>query len=358
MKLMAKCVILACFLSLTGCGKLSYIANLGWHQGSISFHSVPIKEVLNDPKQNPDIAEKIRFIQKVKRYGEERIGLRKTSCYSTFYEHQGPILYVVTACEKDRLQDYQWNFPVIGAVTYKGFFSKRDALKEQQELEKKGYDTYLRPAGAYSTLGYFGDPIFSSLLKWDVGNLSNLILHEMTHTTCYFKGNTDFNEQMATFIGNQGSILFLSEKYGSESAEVLQAIQSQHDDLLFSRWIDQACERLSEFYERKISREEKLKGRKEVFRSLQEEFKSIKPQFQTETYEMFGGEKPLNNAILLGHRQYYQRLEMFEMAYQILGHDLKKVLALMEGIHTSGKEPFAYLNRWIKARQNMASLHE
>jgi len=357
MKLMVKFGLLACFLSLIGCSKLSYIANLGWHQGSISFHSVPIKEVLDDPKQNPDIAEKIRFIQEVKRYGEERIGLRKTSCYSTFYEHQGPILYVVTACEKDRLQDYHWSFPVIGTVTYKGFFSKRDALNEQRELEKKGYDTYLRPAGAYSTLGYFRDPIFSSFLKWDVGNLSNLILHEMTHSTCYFKGNTDFNEQMATFIGNQGSILFLSDKYGPKSPEVLQAIQSQHDDLLFSRWIDQACEQLSKFYGQKISKEEKLEGRKEVFRSLQEEFKGIKPQFQTDAYETFD-EKPLNNAILLGHRQYYQRLEMFETAYRIFGQDLRKVLALMEEIHTSGRGPFVYLDRWIEARQNMASFLE
>ncbi len=357
MKLMVKLGFLVCFLSLASCSKLSYIANLGWHQGYISFHSVPIQEVLDDPKKDKDIAEKIRFIQEVKRYGEERIGLRKSNCYSTFYEDQGPILYVVTACEKARLQAYHWNFPVIGAVTYKGFFSKRDALKEQQELEKKGYDTYLRPAGAYSTLGYLKDPIFSSFMKWDMGSLANLILHEMTHSTCYFKGNTDFNEQMATFIGNQGSILFLSEKYGSESPEVLEAIQSQHDDLLFSRWIDQACEHLSEFYGRKISEEEKLEGRKEVFRSLQEEFKGIKPLFQTDTYEMFDA-KPFNNAILLGHRQYYQSLETFETVYQILGHDLKKVLALMEEIHTSGKEPFAYLDHWIKARQHMASSHE
>jgi len=357
MKLTANFVLLACFLSLLGCSNLYYIANLGWHQGDITFHSVPVKKVLDDPKQGPDVGEKIRFIQEVKRYGEERIGLRKTSCYSTFYEHQGPILYVVTACEKDRLEAYHWNFPVIGTVTYKGFFSKRDALREQRELEKKGYDTYLRPAGAYSTLGYLRDPIFSSFMKWDVGSLANLILHEMTHSTCYFKGNTDFNEQMATFIGNQGSILFLSEKYGLGSPEVLQAIQSQHDDLLFSRWVDQACEQLSEFYERKISKEEKLERRKEVFRSLQEKFKTIKPLFQTDTYETFD-EKPLNNAILLGHRQYYQSLEMFETTYQILGQDLKKVLALMEGIHTSGKEPFVYLDHWVKARRNMASFLE
>jgi predicted aminopeptidase len=192
MKFMAQFTVLACFLSLLGCSNLYYITNLGWHQGYITFHSVPVQEVLDDPKLDQDIGEKIRFIQAVKRYGEERMGLRKTSCYSTFYENQGPVLYVVTACEKDRLQAYHLNFPVIGTVTYRGFFSKIDAFREQRELEKNGYDTYLRPAGAYSTLGCLRDPIFSSFMKWDVGSLANLILHEMTHSTCYFKGNTDF----------------------------------------------------------------------------------------------------------------------------------------------------------------------
>lgn len=357
MKFMARFTLLVCLLSLLGCSNLYYITNLGWHQGYITFHSVPVQEVLANPKQDPNTTEKIRFIQEVKRYGEERIGLRKTECYSTFYEDQGPILYVVTASEKDRLQAYHWNFPVIGKVAYKGFFSKVDALREQRELEKSGYDTYLRPAGAYSTLGYLRDPIFSSFTKWDVGSLANLILHEMTHSTCYFNGNTDFNEQMATFIGNQGSILFLSEKYGPESAEVLQAIQSQQDDFLFSRWIDQACGQLSEFYERKISKAEKLEGRKEVFLSLQDEFKKIKTQFQTDTYERFD-QKPLNNAILLGHRQYYQRLETFDTAYRILGQDLREMLALLEEIHASGEEPSLYLDRWIKARRNTASFLE
>ena len=122
------------------------------------------------------------------------------------------------------------------------------------------------------------------MLKWDDGTLANLILHEMAHATVYFKGNTDFNEQMATFIGNQGAIDFLAKKYGSESKEVLVAVESQEDDLLFSQWIDQAYQRLSTFYSQAISREEKLKGREEIFLSLQEEFREMKPRFKTKGY--------------------------------------------------------------------------
>ena len=106
----------------------------------------------------------------------------------------------------------------------------------------------------------------------------------MAHATVYFKGNTDFNEQFATFIGNQGATDFLAKKYGSESQEVSVAVESQEDDLLFSQWIDQAYQRLSMFYSQAISREEKLKGREEIFLSLQEEFREIQPRFKTKRY--------------------------------------------------------------------------
>ncbi|HSB03907.1 MAG TPA: aminopeptidase [Thermodesulfobacteriota bacterium] len=331
---------------LTGCRNVLYISKLGWHQAYISFHSLPIQEVLNDRQVDPGIQEKIRFIQEVKRYGEEHLGLRQTKSYSRFYEVSEPILYVVTASEKDQLKLYGWTYPIVGKVTYKGFFRKGEALKEQKRLDERGYDTYLQPSVAYSTLGWFKDPIFSSILKWDDGTLANLILHEMTHATVYFRGKTDFNEQMATFIGNQGAIDFLKERYGAQAKETLKAVQNQEDDLLFSRWIDQAYERLSNFYSLMISREEKLEGRKEIFRSLQEDFIRIRSQFKTEGYLTFD-QTPLNNAVLLAHRQYFYRLETFERLYRHLGQDLQRVLALMKKIRASGEEPSACLNRWM-----------
>ena len=337
------------FLLVTGCSNLLYISKLGWHQAHITFHSIPIQEVLKDKQVGPEAQEKILFIQDVKRYGEERLGLKRTKSYSRFYEVNGPILYVVTASEKDRLKLYSWTFPIIGKVTYKGFFTKEEALKEQRRLDEKGYDTCLQPSEAYSTLGWFKDPIFSSFLKWDRGNLANLILHEMTHATVYFKGKTEFNEQLATFVGNQGAIDFLKEKYGPESRESLEAVQTQEDDLLFSRWIDRACERLSDFYALRISKEEKLKEREEIFQSLQMEFREMKSRFKTDWYQNFD-QTPLNNAVLLAHRQYFHRLEAFRRVYEYLRCDLKRVIELMKEIWASGEEPSASLGQWMKER--------
>ncbi len=322
-------------IPLAGCGNVLYLSKLGWHQAYITFHSVPVQEVLEDEGMSDEIKEKIKFIQEVKRYGEEKLGLRKTKSYSKFFEVKGPILYVVTASEKDRLQIHQWSFPIVGKVTYKGFFTKEEALHEQNFLEKKDLDTFVHGVGAYSTLGWLKDPIFSSILKWNDVTLANLILHEMTHAAVYFKGETDLNEQIATFVGNQGAIHFLVEKFGVGSKKVIEAVHLQEDDLVFSNWIDQACQRLSNFYAEKISREEKLRGRIGVFESVKEELKRIQAQFKTDQYKGF--EKvDLNNAVLLAYRRYLHRLKKFEILYEHLGRDLKRVVEYFKMIQTSG----------------------
>jgi predicted aminopeptidase len=254
---------------------------------------------------------------------------------------------VVSAAEKDHLQLYVWKFPIIGRVTYKGFFTREGALKAKRLLEGKEYDTFLQKAGAYSTLGWLKDPIFSSMLDWNDAALANLILHEMVHPTVYFKGETDFNEQMATFIGNRGAIEFLVEKYGPESKEVVEAMRNQEDDLLFSEWIDQACQRLSSYYGKEISREEKLRGRGEVFRCIKEDFREMKGRFKTDSYQHF--EKiDLNNAVILAYRRYIHRLEKFEALYERLGWDLRKVVEFLKEIKASGGKPSSFLDRWLE----------
>jgi len=341
--------LLFLLLSSTGCGDVLYLSRLGWHQGYISLHSVPVEELLRDEEVGSLTKEKLRFIQEVKRYGEERFGLRKTKSYSTFFEVKGPVLQVITACEKDRLQLYSWDFPIVGKVTYKSFFVADEALKEKKHLDRKGYDTFLQQAAAYSTLGWLKDPIFSSILEWNEGELANLILHEMAHATVYFKGRTDFNEQLATFIGNQGSIDFLTERYGPESKEVREAFDSQEDDLLFSGWTDRACQQLSAYYGREISREEKLKGREALFQSIQEDFQKMKGQLRTGAYRNVD-KVELNNAVLLAYRRYFHRLEKFETLYDYFGKDLKRVVTFFKEIHASKEEPSSFLDKWMKER--------
>jgi predicted aminopeptidase len=330
--------------TLTGCGDLLYLSRLGWHQSSIALHSVPVEEVLQDPKIPPRMKEKILFIREVKHFGEKELGLTRTKNYSTFFETQRPVLHVVTAAEKDRLLAYTWTFPVVGKVTYKSFFTGEGAQKEKRKLDEEGYDTVVQPVDAYSTLGWFRDPVFSPMLEWDEATLANLILHEMAHATVYFKGRTDFNEQLATFVGNQGAIHFLKRRYGSGSKEVARADQIQKDDILFSNWIDRVYRRLADFYREKISRDEKLEKRKGLFRSVQEEFQSIKADLKTGGYDDFG-RTDLNNAVLLAYHRYVQKLDLFQALYERLGRDPGKVVEFFKEIQKSGEDPASSLER-------------
>jgi predicted aminopeptidase len=334
MRCFKRFLLLILLLSSMGCGDILYLSRLGWHQSYITFHSVPVEELLRDEEAGPLTKEKVRFIQEVKRYGEERFGLRKTNNYSTFFKVKGSVLHVITASEKDRLHPYSWDFPLVGKVTYKSFFTADEALKEKDILDRKGYDTFLQQAAAYSTLGWLRDPIFSSMLEWNESALANLIFHEMVHATVYFKDRTDFNEQMATFIGNQGAIDFLIERFGAGSKEVNEAVQSQNDDLLFSHWTDQSCQQLSAYYAKEISIEEKLKGREALFQAIQEDFQKMKGQLKTDGYQNVD-KVILNNAVLLAYRRYFYRLEKFEALYQTLGRDLRRVVEYFKMIKDS-----------------------
>lgn len=332
--------LLLIIFTLTGCTNLIYISKLGWHQSYINFHSIPIKEVLEDQEIDIELKAKIRFVQEVKRFGEERLGLKETKNYSKYFETRGPILYVLTASRKDKLELYSWKFPIIGRVTYKSFFRLKDALKEKEKLNEKGFDTFIQSVCAYSTLGWFRDPIFSSLLDLEEPILANVILHEMVHGTIYFKGETEFNEQIATFIGNRGTIEFLIEKYGIDSEKVLFARDYQDDDYLFSKWIDQVCKELSEFYDQSISIEEKLRRREEVFESIKERFKEIKVKLKTEAYKNFDRIK-INNAVLLAYRRYIHQLDRLEAIYKNLGGDLRRFINFLKELKSPGKSlPF------------------
>ncbi len=350
MKVLNSILLPFLFLSLSGCATLSYLIKLGWHQGLILHESIPIEDMMRDEQKNEEIMKKIQFIQEVKRYGEERLGLKKTGIYTKFCEMKSPPLYIITASRKDFLSPYYWHFPIVGRVTYKSFFTLKEVINEKKNLEEKGFDTYIQAVAAYSTLGWLKDPIFSLMLKWDEPVLANILLHEMAHATLYFKGETDFNEQLATFVGNRGSVEFLTDKFGAGSKEVREALDYQEDDLIFARWIDWAYRQLSEFYENPISREEKLKRREEVFNRIMENFREIKSQFRTNCYQDFD-KKKLNNAVLIAHRRYLYRLDRFEALYEYLGSDMKRFLRFLKKVKSSKENPHTYLERWMEERK-------
>jgi predicted aminopeptidase len=219
-------------------------------QFSIIMNARPIEEVYSDEQVSDTVKQRIRLIQEIKQYAYDSVGLIATSNYETFYDQGGkPVLWVVSACEPFRFRNKKWSFPVIGSFSYKGFFEYNRARALEQELIESGYDTRVRTAGAWSTLGFFNDPILSNMVERSVGSMTELIIHELTHGTLFVSDSLRFNENLATFIGFRGAVDFLTCKYGSDSDELSAYLQAEEDYLRFTQHMLRGKKQLDSLYQ-------------------------------------------------------------------------------------------------------------
>lgn len=198
------------------------LISYGWMQAKGQLHVLtntkPVEEVLTNPAYPDSLKQKIRLIQTIKQFAVDSLGLKPSKNYTTFYDQQGkPILWVVTASERYRLVGRQWTFPVIGTFSYKGFFEKDRADSLVADLQREGLDTRINEVSAWSTLGFFHDPILSSMLERSEGQLAELIIHELTHGTLFIKNSLEYNENLADFVGEYGALRLLKAKYGAAS---------------------------------------------------------------------------------------------------------------------------------------------
>ncbi len=244
---------------------VSYGFRQGKGQFTIIWNARPVAEVLEDQSFPDSLKTKLYLIKKVRTYAIDSLGLKDTESYKTLYDQKGEeIMWVVTACEPFKFKPKEWKFPILGAVPYKGFFSKVKAIALRNELEKEGWDTSIRNPGGWSTLGWFTDPILSNMLERTEGDLANLIIHEMVHSTIFVKDTVEFNETLATFIGDRGAERFLISAYGIESNEYKTYLNEDKDFTKYSEHMLRGSEMLDSLYrsmqeKTPIDQKEKLK---------------------------------------------------------------------------------------------------
>jgi predicted aminopeptidase len=278
---------------LSGC----YLLTQGYGQLRLLLDSRRIDELLADPAVPDDVKLKLIFVREVKSFGEHELGLTRSTNYETFYDTKGqPITYIVSAWRKDRFEPYTWWFPIVGDVPYKGFFSKKDAEAEAAGLDHLGYDVSLGMAAAYSTLGYFPDPVLSTMLDYPDEQLAALILHELTHGTIYLPGGADFNEGLASFVGWQGALEFARKERGMSSVAYDRTVRA-------------------------FAAEERRDARsRELYRKLSELYRSGLPRERIlEERIKIGGPK-INNAEILMQRR-YGRYDEFRDRFEKSGGD-------------------------------------
>lgn len=215
----------------------------------IIWNARPVKELMEDPSFPDSLKLKLKLIDEVREYAIDSLGLKDTDNYKTVFDQKGEeIMWVVTACEPYRLKAKEWKFPILGSVPYKGFFEKDRAFALREELKQEGWDTSIRNPGGWSTLGWFTDPILSKMLERSEGDLANLIIHEMVHATIFVKDSIDFNENLATFIGDRGAERFLQHKFGRTSKEYQTYVQEDQDYVRYINHMKRGAQKLDSLY--------------------------------------------------------------------------------------------------------------
>ncbi len=337
-------LVFSCF----GC-QLSYYMHSAYNQTKLINSRKPIEQVLKSGKLNLDQRAKLELVNSVKKFSESRLGLKKSSNYTTFVQLEEPyVTYVVQAAYPFELRAYQWKFPFVGKVPYKGYFKKKLADEEAKLLKAENFDTFVRGVSAYSTLGWFEDSVLSSMLRYDDYELVELIIHETVHTTLFIKDAADFNERLATFLGRKGMLLYYRELGGETAAQQLKMAEEETaDQKLFSAFLTHEVEELKKWYsERKDKVTPEMKASR--LQELQARFtKELRPKMKTRMYEEFE-KKELNNAILLAYRTYEYSLDDFEKVWKFCGEDFGKTLEWLKGLEKE-KNPEQKLKEFAKA---------
>jgi predicted aminopeptidase len=208
----------------------------------------------NENKLSVQESENMLLIEQIKQFSIDSLDYLSTSNFTHIYnQKKSPILWVITASEQYKLKPFFWKFPIIGQVSYKGFFKKDFAIKEYNHLIANGYDVDLRSVTAWSTLGWFSDPVLSSMLLRSKGALCNLLFHELFHATYYASNKVDFNENIANFIAHKATQQFLKR----DTLELKKYLENFKDNQIFNNYMLRQADFLRTYYKQILSKPNK-----------------------------------------------------------------------------------------------------
>jgi len=342
-------VLLLFLVLLSGCSPF-YVIRAAYEEGKILWKREPIEELLKNPDLNAQTREKFELVLAIRVYARDELKLRVKGSYAAYSHLDRPVLsYVLTAAPQTSLEPYTWWFPFVGRVPYKGFFSQAKAESKANAFQQRGYDTTIRPVSAFSTLGWFDDPLLDHLLRLDKVTLAEVIFHELLHNTSFVAGSVNFNESLANFFGNRAGMIFFRDRYGEASPEYLQAARAWEEELGFSTFINRVADSLQELYQRDLSKEEKLRLRQSIFSRSQKEWVRLvadKTQHQYRGYS----KQEVNNAVVAHYLLYLGGLDLFESLYQAQGKDLVKLVASIRQSIDGGEPPFEAVRRLVPAQ--------
>ena len=341
-------LLVAGILSPAGC----YLSRGAWEEGKILARRRPISDIVEDSTTPEAVRRKLQVVLAARGFASDAIGLRARQSFTTFsrLDHDTLVL-VLSAAYRDRLEPYTWWFPIVGRVPYKGFFDFGLARTTARRLNSDGFDVYLRPSPAFSTLGWFNDPLVSTSLNADSLDLANTVIHELTHNTFYASGQAVFNESFANFVGARGSAWFYRSRGQPDAADEEDARWS--DDKLMARFWERLYHSIDSAYKSHPGQDsahvrERIEARDTVYRRARMELVEVLgPKLRTIGPRVLERMR-LDNAVLLARRIYLTDLDLFDSVWLREGQDLKRSIARIITLAKSKpKDPFGALRTWV-----------
>jgi predicted aminopeptidase len=347
---------------ISGCSP-GYVVRAAYEQSKILLARRPIDDVIADSATAPEDKKKLEYVLQARTFASE-IGLNPGNSFTAYSDiGKDTLAWVVVASRKDAFALHTWWFPIVGTVPYKGFFSHESALEQARSLEEKGFESSVRGTEAFSTLGWFNDPLLSTTLRNPTPRIVNTVLHESVHSTVWIKNNVSFNETLASFVGSQATIQFFSQKNNlctaqgtdcPESASFLRTAQDDHSfQLEFAVLIERLYSNLDALYsDRSLSSPQKIESRVSIFEETLKPFRAKYPRMTAL--------KAINNAEIMQFTIYMTKLTLFEQLFKHSGGVWSKFFAAISTIkdaidHDSSKDPFKELENMISTKHDSSA---
>jgi predicted aminopeptidase len=328
----AAATLLVVLLGITPMG--CYISRAAYEEARILSRRTPIQQLVARDNTEPALRDKLALVLQARQFAVDSLRLKAGESFTAFSQlDHDTLVLVVSAAYRDRLERKTWWFPVVGRFPYKGFFDFAEAKRTADQLRAEGLDVTVGPSTAFSTLGWFNDPLVSTTVKADSVTLVNTVLHELLHNTFFAKGNVPFNESFATFVGGRGAEHFFRAR--GDSASLRRAEADWHDDLLLGAFWERTAHEIDSVFAAlpESATAARIGARDTVYAKARRRLvDTVGPQLRT--YPKGWVERvPLNNAVLLSRRVYADRLERFDSVYVANGRDLPKAIRAVIAMH-------------------------
>lgn len=313
-------LFLLCSL-LGGCSSLAYLGQAANGQNEVMRRARPMVEVIDDPATSPQLADKLRLAQRLRQFAVAELALPDNASYTRYSDLRRPyVLWNVVSTPVLSLVPVQSCFPIAGCLAYRGYYAEADAAHYAGDRRTAGDDVYMYGVAAYSTLGWFSDPLLNTTARYDDASLARLIFHELAHQLIYVKDDSAFNEAFATAVELEGYERWLHKVGDAQLQERYQREEAQR--AAFRNLMEQGKQRLQAVYAGTADPADKLRRKAEVLDGLRREYETLKRQLGAASWGYDAWFQPVpNNAHFVALATYHDKVPAFRALFRQQGED-------------------------------------